>query len=150
MQLKQEAMAVHLQQEVQQLKLFLQVKIPAGWYYYDGDEFNGSSIDHHYWGVLRFSYKERTIRSATRKVQTYREEQVSMVKENGLSFARITATRNGNPPKSTHKDASKKEPWWSGGLISRETSKYGNEAKYYLLYSRIEIRAKNSWNMVYG
>lgn len=122
-------------------------EIPAGWYYYDGDEFNGSSIDHHYWGVLGDSRtKNAQYGQQQGMVQTYREEQVSMVKENGLSFARITATRNGNPPKSTHKDASKKEPWWSGGLISRETSKYGNEAKYYPLYCRIEIRAKIPWN----
>ncbi|WP_231386565.1 family 16 glycosylhydrolase [Hoylesella oralis] len=124
-------------------------EVPAGWQYYDGDEFNGNKIDNKYWGL----YDEKTINNLygnnninQQMAQTYRAGQVRIVADGDRRVARITATRDGNPPTPTK--ATNKMGWWSGALSSRDANLYVNEEgyknpqKFYPFYSRIEMKAK--------
>lgn len=117
------------------------IEVPAGWYYYDGDEFNGVGIDKSYWGL----YGDQGVGQSTygqpqMMTQTYRPSQVSIIKDGDISFARIHATREGNPP--TPSKATTKNGWWSGALSSRDTGGYGFGQRFYPLFARYEIRAK--------
>lgn len=118
-------------------------EVPNGWYYYDGDEFNGVAIDNKYWGVYgdNFTYNA-TYGAQQGMLQTYRKEQIAIVNDGNMRVARITATRDGNPPSPSHSSVSSRPGWWSGGLSSRDTDKYGNAKKMYPLFSRIEVKAK--------
>ncbi|MFC2711099.1 family 16 glycosylhydrolase [Hoylesella oralis] len=124
-------------------------EVPAGWQYYDGDEFNGNKIDNKYWGL----YDEKTVNylygnnnTNQQMAQTYRAGQVKIVPDGDRRVARITATRDGNPPTPTK--VTSKMGWWSGALSSRDANLYTNEEgyknpqKFYPLYSRIEMKAK--------
>ena len=126
-------------------------EVPEGWHYYDGDEFNDLVINNSCWGqygsdtpVGNSQYGQ-----PTGNIQTYRKKQITIEKgSGGLSFARIAATKDDNPPAPTLSTASTREGWWSGALSSRDTDKYGYQGKYYPLHSRIEIRAKIPY--IYG
>lgn len=126
------------------------IEVPDGWYYYDGDEFNDPAIDNRYWG----QYGTDTPAAQSQygqpngMAQTYRKNQVTMETSGGEQVARITATRDDNPPASSHAGAAEYAGWWSGALSSRDTDKYGHDGKYYPLFSRIEVRAKVPY--VYG
>lgn len=118
-------------------------EIPDGWHYYDGDEFNAPEINKAYWGI----YGDQGVYNSKYghpqgMIQTYRPKQVSVVNENGISFARIHATRDGKPPRPTHQTTRNRPGWWSGALSSRDTNGYGYDSKMYPLFSRIEIKAK--------
>ncbi len=116
-------------------------EVPEGWYYYDGDEFNGVQIDNSYWGIYGDQYTyNATYGQGQGMTQTYRPQQVSIVGDGYRKVARIHATRDGNPPAPT--TASKRNGWWSGGLSSRDAVNYGHTSKLYPLFSRIEVKAK--------
>lgn len=119
-------------------------EVPAGWYWYDGDEFNASSIDNSYWGLYGNDSPvgNSTYGQPTGNIQTYRAAQASIVKEGNTSFVRLHSTKDGNPPHPTNANTSSREGWWAGALSSRDSDKYGYAGKYYPLFSRIEIRAK--------
>ncbi len=120
-------------------------ELPIGWSYYDGDEFNGRKVNYQYWGVYGDNYTKNAQYGQNNKnqrmAQTYRPEQITFVNDGDNRVARITATRDNNPPTPMY--AADKYGWWSGALSSHDSKNYnGNEAKYYPLFSRIEIRAK--------
>lgn len=118
-------------------------EVPAGWYYYDGDEFNGVEIDNKYWGIYGDNYTfNANYGSPQGMLQTYRKEQVSIVNDGTMRVARITATRDGNPPSPAHSSVSHRPGWWSGALSSRDSKNYGYASKMYPLFSRIEVKAK--------
>ncbi len=118
---------------------------PIGWSYYDGDEFNGRKVNYQYWGVYGDNYTKNAQYGQNNKnqrmAQTYRPEQITFVSEGNNRVARITATRDNNPPTPMY--APDKFGWWSGALSSHDSQNYNSYApKYYPLFSRIEIRAK--------
>ncbi len=118
---------------------------PIGWSYYDGDEFNGRKVNYQYWGVYGDNYTKNAQYGQNnqnqRMAQTYRPEQITFVNDGDGRVARITATRDNNPPTPMY--ASDKYGWWSGALSSHDSQNYnGYDPKYYPLFSRIEIRAK--------
>lgn len=118
-------------------------EVPVGWYYYDGDEFNGVEIDNKYWGIYGDNFTQNANYGAPQgMLQTYRKEQVAIVNDGDKRVARITATRDGNPPAPTHSSVAHRPGWWSGGLSSRDANRYGNNSKMYPLFSRIEVKAK--------
>lgn len=128
-----------------------QNEIPEGWYYYDGDEFNGSSIDNRYWGLYGADSPvgNQYYGQPTGNIQTYRASQASIVKENGKSFCRLQATRDDNPPAPQQAYGNASRPgWWSAALSSRDTDKYGYPRKLYPLFSRIEVCARVPY--IYG
>ncbi len=127
-------------------------EIPSGWYYYDGDEFNGLALDNAYEGQYG---ADTPVGNAAygqidhQMLQTYRKSQVTMASAtSGERVCRITATREGNPPSSTSPAVNTRPGWWSGALSSRDTDRYGYPKRYYPLFSRIEVRAKVPY--VYG
>lgn len=120
-------------------------ELPIGWSYYDGDEFNGRKVNYQYWGVYGDNYTKNAQYGQNninqRMAQTYRPEQITFVNEGDGRAVRITATRDYNPPTPMY--ATDKYGWWSGALSSHDSKNYnGNEAKYYPLFSRIEIKAR--------
>ncbi|SFG47412.1 family 16 glycosylhydrolase [Prevotella sp. KH2C16] len=122
-----------------------QIEEPTGWTYYDGDEFNGRKVNYQYWGVYGDNYTKNAQYGQNnrnqRMAQTYRTEQITFENEGGNRVARITATRDNNPPAPMY--AADKFGWWSGALSSHDSRNYnGNDPKYYPLFSRIEIKAK--------
>lgn len=118
-------------------------EIPAGWYYYDGDEFNGLQIDNKYWGIYGDEFTHNSKYGQPQGMtQTYRKQQVSIIADGDQRVARIVATRDGNPPTPSSETGAAHAAWWSGALSSRDAINYGNPGKYYPLFSRIEIRAK--------
>lgn len=118
-------------------------EVPSGWFYYDGDEFNGLDIDNRYWGVYGDNYTFNANYGAQQgMLQTYRKEQVSIVNDGSLRVARITATRESNPPAPYLTSVANRPGWWSGALSSRDAKNYGFPSKMYPLFSRIEVKAK--------
>ena len=118
-------------------------EVPEGWYYYDGDEFNGLQIDHRYWGIYGDEYTQNSkYGQPSGNAQTYRKEQVKLMNDGENTIVRLEATREDNPPQSSNAIAATHPGWWSGALSSRDAENYGNSPKYYPLFSRIEIRAK--------
>lgn len=124
-----------------------ETEIPIGWSYYDGDEFNARKLNYKYWGLYGDSYTGNSQYGQNnrnqRMAQTYRAEQVTLVADGkkGNRVARITATRDNNPPVPMY--ATDKYGWWSGALSSKDAGNYnGNSPKYYPLFSRIEVKAK--------
>jgi hypothetical protein len=122
-------------------------EVPKGWKYVDGDEFNARKLNYSYWGTYGDKYTRNELYGQNNDnqcmAQTYRAEQISLVKgdNDDNRLMRITATRDDNPP--TPRFATDKMGWWSGFLSSRDAKNYnGNSAKYYPLFSRIEMRAK--------
>lgn len=126
-------------------------EIPEGWYWYDGDEFEGSSIDNSYWGLYGADTPvgNQTYGQPNGNIQTYRAGQVSVCKEDGLGVCRISATRDDDPPAPQSAYGNGNRPgWWSGAISSRDTDRYGNPRKLYPLFSRMEIRMRVPY--VYG
>lgn len=118
-------------------------EVPSGWYYYDGDEFNGVEIDNNYWGIYGDNYTyNSTYGQSQGMLQTYRKEQISLVNDGNMKVARIHATRDDNPPAPTNSSVSSRPGWWSGALSSRDAVNYGHTSKMYPLFSRIEVKAK--------
>ena len=122
-------------------------EIPTGWKYVDGDEFNARMLNYSYWGTYGDKYTRNELYGQNNEnqcmAQTYRPKQISLVRDGDGDnrLMRITATRGDTPP--TPKFAANKMGWWSGFLSSRDAKNYnGNSAKYYPLFSRIEMRAK--------
>lgn len=128
-------------------------EVPEGWHYYDGDEFNDLVINNSYWGqygsdtpVGNSQYGQ-----PTGNIQTYRKKQITIEKgSGGLSFARITATKDDNPPAPTLSTASTREGWWSGALSSRDTDKYGYQGNITLCIPALRFVQKYLIYMVYG
>lgn len=118
-------------------------EIPSGWYYYDGDEFNGLEINNRYWGIYGDNFTFNANYGAQQgMLQTYRKEQVAIANDGNKRVARITATRDGNPPAPANSSVANRPGWWSGALSSRDTKNYGFPGKMYPLFSRIEVKAK--------
>ncbi|MDO4228553.1 MAG: family 16 glycosylhydrolase [Capnocytophaga sp.] len=119
-------------------------EVPEGWFYYDGDEFDGTEIDHRYWGIYGDEYTFSSRYGQPQgMLQTYRKQQISFVNDQGRKVVRITATRDDNPPTTQYEEAKHRPGWWSGGLSSRDAKNYNNNPrKLYPLFSRIEIKAK--------
>lgn len=122
----------------------LQKEAPQGWVYYDGDEFNNGEVDHAYWGIYGDEYTfYKRYGQPQGMLQTYRKEQISFIEDQDKKVARITATRDDNPPATTYEPEKHRPGWWSGALSSRDAKNYNsNPSKFYPLFSRIEIKAK--------
>lgn len=123
---------------------------PAGWTYYDGDEFTSPTLNPAYWFVYG-SGEDRAgwsygFNAGQGSVQNYHASQVTLLPAGKPDFVRISAQVDKH---TTAPHAPGKLCWRSGALSSThpyqsnpQTHYVAEPKKYYPLYSRIEMRAK--------